>query len=126
MPGYDQTRVNIVLVCYNRIAIINQGGIMSRPLPSKAQFDAVRAQIDIIKRGEISVGDGQYYRGMKLYDILEDTEVTVTRLIYTESMLSPEDRQVWPRSQWNSPFLVEVEFPNGEKMVSPLGLLQIV
>ena len=99
---------------------------MSRPLPSKAQFNAIRSEIDKIKRGEISVGDGQYYRGMKLYDILEDTEVTVTRLIYTESMLSPEDRQVWPRSQWNSPFLVEVEFPNGEKMVSPLGLLQIV
>ena len=99
---------------------------MSKPLPSKAQFDAIRAQIDRIKRGEISIGDGQYYRGMKLYDILEETEVTVTRLIYTESMLSDEERQIWPRSQWNSPFLVEVEFPWGEKHVSPLGLLQIM
>ena len=99
---------------------------MSRPLPSKAQFNAIRSQCDRIKRGEISVGDGQYYRGMKLYDILEDTEVTVTRLIYTESMLSPEDRRTWPRSQWNSPFLVEVQFDCGEKMVSPLGLLKKV
>ena len=99
---------------------------MSRPLPSKAQFDAVRAQIDIIKRGEISVGDGQYYRGMKLYDILEDTEVTVTRLIYSELQMTPEDRAILPRSEWHSPFVVEVQFPNGEKIISPLGLLKKV